>query len=103
MEIREIPGGVAALCARLRSAGREAYPVGGCVRDLLLGRTPGDWDVATSARPEEVMALFERTVPTGIKHGTVTVLTGAGGVEVTTFRAEGGYAGRGDLRRRPGG
>lgn len=92
MEIREIPGGVAALCARLRSAGREAYPVGGCVRDLLLGRTPGDWDVTTSARPEEVMALFERTVPTGIKHGTVTVLTGAGGVEVTTFRAEGGYA-----------
>ena len=92
VEIREIPGGVAALCARLRSAGREAYPVGGCVRDLLLGRTPGDWDVTTSARPEEVMALFERTVPTGIKHGTVTVLTGAGGVEVTTFRAEGGYA-----------
>ena len=92
VEIREIPGGVAALCARLRSAGREAYPVGGCVRDLLLGRTPGDWDVTTSARPEEVMALFERTVPTGIKHGTVTVLTGAEEVEVTTFRAEGGYA-----------
>lgn len=92
VEIREIPSGVAALCARLQSAGWEAYPVGGCVRDLLLGRTPGDWDVTTSARPEEVMDLFEHTVPTGIKHGTVTVLTGDGGVEVTTFRAESGYA-----------
>ncbi|WP_242823676.1 CCA tRNA nucleotidyltransferase [Pseudoflavonifractor capillosus] len=92
VEIREIPGGVAALCARLRSAGWEAYPVGGCVRDLLLGRTPGDWDVTTSAMPEEVIALFDRTVPTGIRHGTVTVLTEDGGVEVTTFRAESGYA-----------
>lgn len=92
MNIREIPNGVAALCARLRGAGYEAYPVGGCVRDLLLGRTPGDWDVTTSARPEEVMDLFEHTVPTGIKHGTVTVLTGDGGVEVTTFRTESGYA-----------
>lgn len=92
VEIREIPGGVAALCARLRSAGWEAYPVGGCVRDLLLGRTPGDWDVTTSARPEEVIALFDRTVPTGIRHGTVTVLTEDGGVEVTTFRSESSYA-----------
>ena len=92
MDTSVIPGGVAALCARLRAAGREAYPVGGCVRDLLLGRAPGDWDVTTSAQPEEVMALFDRTVPTGIKHGTVTVLTEDGGVEVTTFRAESGYA-----------
>ena len=92
VEISEIPGGVAALCARLRSAGWEAYPVGGCVRDLLLGRTPGDWDVTSSAMPEEVMELFDRTVPTGIRHGTVTVLTEDGGVEVTTFRAESGYA-----------
>lgn len=92
VEIREIPGGVAALCARLRSEGWEAYPVGGCVRDLLLGRTPGDWDVTTSAMPEEVIALFDHTVPTGIRHGTVTVLTEDGGVEVTTFRAESGYA-----------
>ena len=92
MDTSVIPDGVAALCARLRAAGREAYPVGGCVRDLLLGRAPGDWDVTTSAQPEEVMALFDRTVPTGIKHGTVTVLTEDGGVEVTTFRAESGYA-----------
>ena len=90
--MREIPGGVASLCARLRGAGHEAYPVGGCVRDMLLGRTPEDWDVTTSARPEEVVALFDHTVPTGMKHGTVTVLTGDGGVEGTTFRAESGYA-----------
>lgn len=76
----------------LRRHGHEAYPVGGCVRDLLLGRQPQDWDVATSARPEEVMSLFARTVPTGLKHGTVTVLLGGGKVEVTAFRREGGYA-----------
>ena len=90
--MRDISNEAAALCVRLRRAGYEAYPVGGCVRDLLLGRTPGDWDVTTSARPEAVMELFERTVPTGIKHGTVTVLTEAGPVEVTTFRRESGYA-----------
>lgn len=59
-----IPAGVAALLDTLRGAGCEAHPVGGCVRDLLLGRTPGDYDVCTSARPEQVMALFPRTLPT---------------------------------------
>lgn len=83
---------VGTLCAVLRGAGHQAYPVGGCVRDLLLGRTPGDWDVTTSALPQDVMGLFPRTVPTGIAHGTVTVLTGEERVEVTTFRREGGYA-----------
>ena len=76
---------------KLRGAGFAAYPVGGCVRDLLLGRAPGDVDVCTSARPEEVMALFPDAIPTGIRHGTVTVLTPTGPVEVTTFRREEGY------------
>lgn len=76
----------------LGSAGHEAVLAGGCVRDSLLGRRPSDWDVASSAMPEEVLALFPRCVPTGIKHGTVTVLSHGGKVEVTTFRAEGAYS-----------
>ena len=87
-----IPAGVEACRARLEAAGYAACLVGGCVRDLLLGRAPSDYDVATAARPEQVTALFDRTVPTGVKHGTVTVLTEDGPVEVTTFRREGGYA-----------
>ena len=79
------------LCA-LYSAGHRAVLAGGCVRDSLLGRRPSDWDIASSASPEEVLALFPRCVPTGIKHGTVTVLSGGGSVEVTAFRAEGGYS-----------
>ncbi len=82
----------AACCEVLWRAGFEAYPVGGCVRDLLLGRTPGDWDVTTNALPEQVTALFDHTVPTGIKHGTVTVILDGTAVEVTTFRTEGGYS-----------
>ena len=92
MEWSGVPGEVRELCVRLWEAGREACPVGGCIRDLLLCRAPGDWDVCTSALPEEVMTLFPRTAPTGLRHGTVTVLTGALAVEVTTFRREGGYA-----------
>ena len=87
-----IPAGVRHCLETLDRKLYCAYPVGGCVRDLLLGRAPGDWDVCTDARPEQVMALFPRTVPTGVKHGTVTVLTEDGPVEVTTFRREGGYA-----------
>lgn len=79
------------LCA-LDSAGHRAVLAGGCVRDSLLGRRPSDWDIASSASPEEVLVLFPRCVPTGIKHGTVTVLSGGGSVEVTAFRAEGGYS-----------
>ena len=92
MEWTAVPVPVRRLCRRLWAAGKEACPVGGCVRDSLLGRRPGDWDVATSALPEEVMALFRRTVPTGIRHGTVTVLFGPMAIEVTTFRREEGYA-----------
>ena len=87
-----IPGGVRACLDTLRRTGHAAYPVGGCVRDLLLGRTLGDFDVCTDARPERVMELFPHTVPTGLRHGTVTVRTEDGPVEVTTFRREGGYA-----------
>jgi len=80
------------LLGRLCRAGHAAYPVGGCVRDLLMGREPGDVDVCTSALPGQVMALFPNAVPTGLKHGTVTVPGEGGGVEITTFRREGGYA-----------
>lgn len=79
---------------RLAAAGYEAWCVGGCVRDTLLGRIPRDWDVTTSAKPEEVKAVFPgRTIPTGLKHGTVTVLSGRKmPIEVTTFRLDGPYA-----------
>lgn len=88
----QLPAGPAACLERLRAAGWAAYPVGGCVRDLLLGRAPGDVDLCTAARPERVLALFPGAVPTGLKHGTVTVPTPDGPVEITTFRREGGYA-----------
>ena len=72
-------------------AGYEAYAVGGCVRDSVLGRTPGDWDITTSASPYQVKELFPRTVDTGIQHGTVTVMEGKEGFEVTTYRIDGEY------------
>ena len=88
-----LPGPVAAALARLGGAGYEAWAVGGCVRDLLLGRVPGDWDLCTAARPEETEAVFagERLVETGLKHGTVTVLLDGLPLEITTFRADGDY------------
>lgn len=79
------------LLRKLNQAGHPAYFVGGCVRDSLLGRPVHDWDITTAARPEEVMALFPRCVPTGIAHGTVTVLWEGESFEVTTFRTEGAY------------
>ena len=94
-----VPPNVRAVCTTLAAAGHQAVTVGGAVRDAILGRAPGDWDVATSAHPEEVMALFKRTIPTGLQHGTVTIVTGRGEeshVEVTTFRGEGAYT---DARR----
>jgi tRNA nucleotidyltransferase (CCA-adding enzyme) len=91
-----IPDDVLAVCRKLRAAGHEAHLVGGGVRDMLLGRTAADFDVATDARPEAVIELFGHSyaIPTGLKHGTVTVVTGASPprhVEVTTFRGEGEY------------
>ncbi len=76
----------------LARAGKKAYLVGGAVRDYLLGREACDFDVATDARPEEVARLYRRVIPTGIKHGTVTVLWKGLEIEVTTFRTESGYA-----------
>lgn len=75
----------------LQSAGYEAYIVGGCVRDAILGRVPGDWDITTSAKPEQVKDLFRRTIDTGIEHGTVTVMMDKEGYEVTTYRVDGKY------------
>lgn len=88
----EIPGNVRAVLKTLEAAGHEAWCVGGCVRDSLLGRTPVDWDVAASALPEETLEAFgSRALPTGLKHGTVTVKTESGPVEVTTYRIDGTY------------
>lgn len=75
----------------LENNGHEAYAVGGCVRDALMGREPQDWDITTSAKPLEVKALFHRTIDTGIKHGTVTVMLNKTGYEVTTYRIDGSY------------
>lgn len=75
----------------LNEKGYEAYVVGGCVRDMILGRVPGDWDITTSAKPEETKACFSHTYDTGIKHGTITVLMGKDSYEVTTYRIEGEY------------
>ena len=86
-----VPAGVRSVLERLLGAGHEAWLVGGGVRDLLRGGQPKDWDVATDAVPEQVLKLFRRVVPTGIAHGTVTVLVPGGHVEVTTFRAESAY------------
>lgn len=90
MEIR-LPEKVDTIIKRIQSAGFEAYAVGGCVRDSLLGREPGDWDITTSALPHQVKGLFEKTFDTGIEHGTVTVLLGREGFEVTTYRIDGEY------------
>ncbi len=87
----EIPEKAEEILRRLHEAGYEAYVVGGCVRDSLLGRTPGDWDITTSAKPEETKALFRRTIDTGIQHGTVTVMMDKEGFEVTTYRIDGEY------------
>ena len=87
----KIPENVISILRTLESRGYEAYTVGGAVRDTLLGREPGDWDVTTSATPQEVMSLFSpHAIPTGLQHGTVTV-GGGRGVEVTTFREDGDY------------
>lgn len=75
----------------IQAAGYEAYVVGGCVRDSILGREPEDWDITTSAKPEQVKELFRRTIDTGIQHGTVTVMLDKDGFEVTTYRIDGKY------------
>lgn len=86
-----LPKDVKHIIGVLMENGYEAYAVGGCVRDSILGRVPGDWDITTSALPMQVKGLFRRTVDTGIQHGTVTVMLGRNGYEVTTYRIDGKY------------
>lgn len=86
-----LPDKVKRIINTLGAEGYEAYAVGGCVRDSILGKKPQDWDITTSARPEQVKALFAHTIDTGIQHGTVTVMLGHEGFEVTTYRIDGEY------------
>ncbi len=86
-----LPRKVEDIIDRIQAAGYEAYAVGGCIRDSILGKEPDDWDITTSAKPEEVKKLFDRTIDTGIQHGTVTVMYGKEGFEVTTYRIDGKY------------
>lgn len=86
-----LPKKVSKIIHTLQANSYEAYAVGGCVRDSILGRTPDDWDITTSATPEETKALFRRTFDTGIEHGTITVLMEKEGFEVTTYRVDGKY------------
>ena len=87
----QIPEQVNYILSRLNEAGYEAFVVGGCVRDALLDREPHDWDITTSALPSQVKEIFGRTIDTGLKHGTVTVMKGGEGYEVTTYRVDGVY------------
>lgn len=94
MRTIRLPEKVSDIIKTLQDAGYEAYAVGGCVRDSLLDKTPHDWDITTSAFPEQIKGLFRRTVDTGIEHGTVTVLNGKDAYEVTTYRIDGDYSDR---------
>lgn len=87
----KIPPKIEYIIEKLTENGFEAYIVGGCVRDILLCKTPHDYDVTTSATPQEIISIFEHTIPTGIKHGTITVLVDNEPIEVTTFRTDGEY------------
>ena len=89
--VMKLPEKVKRIIKTIEDAGYEAYAVGGCVRDSILGREPDDWDITTSASPHQVKALFRRTVDTGIRHGTVTVMVDREGFEVTTYRIDGEY------------
>ena len=94
----EIPAEAERILQMLNERGYEAYIVGGCVRDMILGRQPEDWDITTNALPAQVKSVFRRTVDTGIQHGTVTVMMKGHGYEVTTYRIDGEYSE--DLKRR---
>ena len=90
-DYREIPQDALYIIDTLEQHGFEAYVVGGCVRDMIMGRIPNDWDITTSAKPEDVKSVFKRTYDTGIQHGTVTVIVDTEHYEVTTYRIEGEY------------
>lgn len=87
----DLPEDVAFIINTIEKNGHQAYAVGGCVRDTIMGTTPNDWDITTSALPEEVKSLFNKTIDTGIQHGTVTVMLHSVGYEVTTYRIDGDY------------
>ena len=87
----KLPDNAKIILDTIHEAGFEAYVVGGCVRDAVLGRVPGDWDITTNAVPQDIKKLFRRTIDTGIEHGTVTVMMGKEGYEVTTYRIDGKY------------
>lgn len=89
----ELPGNVRFILHMLREAGYEAYVVGGCVRDSIMGRKPHDWDICTSAKPEQVIEIFNhyKVIPTGLKHGTVTIMKNDKPYEITTYRVDGEY------------
>ncbi len=87
----QLPRKAEDIIEKIQAAGYEAYAVGGCIRDSILGKEPDDWDITTSAKPEEVKMLFDRTIDTGIQHGTVTVMIGKEGFEITTYRIDGKY------------
>ncbi len=91
MIVIDIPGSVAFILDKLEKAGYEAYIVGGCVRDAILGKSPSDWDITTSALPSQVKEIFHKTIDTGLQHGTVTVMMKGEGYEVTTYRIDGEY------------
>lgn len=90
--LSQVPADVLTVASRLHDAGWRSWIVGGCTRDLLLQRPVHDWDLATDARPDDVIKVFRRVIPTGIQHGTVTVMIGRTGFEVTTLRGEGAYS-----------
>ncbi len=91
-DLAHVPKDVFAICDKLHARGRRAWIVGGCVRDCLLGKAVADWDVATDARPDELLAIFPRAIPTGLQHGTVTLVYGGHHYEVTTLRGETTYS-----------
>ena len=86
-----MPDDVRTIITTLNENGYEAYAVGGCVRDSIIHRVPGDWDITTNALPTQTKALFKRTIDTGLQHGTVTVMMGTEGYEITTYRVDGVY------------
>lgn len=90
--LTQVPTDVLGICQRLRDRGKRGWIVGGCVRDLLRGEPPKDWDVATDATPDEMMGYFRKVIPTGVEHGTVTVMVRGVPYEVTTLRGEGAYS-----------
>lgn len=87
----DLPKNVEGIISKLEEAGFEAFAVGGCIRDSLLHRNPNDWDITTSAKPMDIKKIFRRTIDTGIQHGTVTVMMGEEGYEITTYRIDGEY------------